>query len=107
MKPFRCSIADGNQQLPPFNHLIRSQQQRADIAERVIEQQAARAGKPQLVCELQQARQNIAKILDVERAMNLAEGNVDARSLGRALDRGAPRRVSSRRSRDSPKPSRS
>jgi hypothetical protein len=64
--------------------------QRADIAERVIEQQAARAGKPELANELRQARREIAKTYDVERALSVGDGNVDARILARAIDRGVP-----------------
>ena len=64
--------------------------ERADIAERVIEQQARRSAKPDLVQQLRQARQDIAKTHDIERALNVADGNVDARTLWRAMDRGVP-----------------
>jgi hypothetical protein len=56
----------------------------------VLEQQAKRAGSPELIDRLRQARTDIAKTYDVDRALNLADGNVDARILGRALDRGTP-----------------
>lgn len=62
--------------------------QKAGAYERVLEQEASRAGKPQLIQELRGARQNIAKTYDIERAINVGDGTVDARVLGRAMDKG-------------------
>ena len=64
--------------------------QQAQMLETFLEKEAARRGKPQLVDEMRQARQDIAKTYDVERSLNIGDGNVDARILGRALDRGKP-----------------
>lgn len=63
---------------------------KADMLETVIENQAARANKPELVDKLKEARMLIAKSYNVEDALNVANGNVDARVLGSALDKGAP-----------------
>lgn len=64
--------------------------QKADMLERFIERQATMVGKPDLVPQLRDARTYIAKTYDVERALNLGNGNVDAQIIGRALDRGKP-----------------
>lgn len=55
-----------------------------------IDAAAQASGKPELVKALKEARVQIAKIHDVERAVNVGTGGVDASVLGRALDRGAP-----------------
>lgn len=56
--------------------------------ENVIEKQAIQFGKPDLVSQLKQAREGIAKNYDVERAWNPGSGEVDAVAIGRMLDRG-------------------
>lgn len=58
--------------------------------ETFLEGIATNAGKPQLVKELRQARQDIAKTFDVERALNVATGDVSARVLGSLVDKGKP-----------------
>jgi hypothetical protein len=55
-----------------------------------LEKVASQAGKPELVDQLRQARQQIAKTYTAENALNLGSTNIDARALGRALDKGAP-----------------
>lgn len=62
----------------------------SEMLERVIEKSATKANRPELVDALKDARRQIAKTYDVERALNLGTGDVSAPSLGRALDRGAP-----------------
>ena len=62
----------------------------AEMLERLIERQATTAGRPELVAQLRDARTYIAKTWDVERALNLGNGNVDAQIIGRAMDRGRP-----------------
>lgn len=51
---------------------------------------AKAAGKPELITQLQAARQYRARIADVEMALNVADGNVSAPLLGRMLDKGRP-----------------
>lgn len=52
--------------------------------------EAVKAGKPDLVPAMREARQAIAKVWDVKRALNVGDGNIDAQALGRMLDHGAP-----------------
>lgn len=62
----------------------------ATMLERVLERQAAQSGRPELIPQLREARTTIAKTWDVERALNLGDGNVNAKIIGKALDRGRP-----------------
>ena len=62
----------------------------ATALEQQLEQIARQAMKPQLIQELRAARQAIAKTYDVERALNVATGDVSAAVLGRAVDKGKP-----------------
>ncbi len=64
--------------------------QRAQTLETLLDRMATRAGRPDLVPEMRESRQYIAKTYDVERALNMGNGNVDANIIGRALDRGRP-----------------
>lgn len=58
--------------------------------ENLIESFAKALNRPKLVDELRAARTKIAKTYEIENALNVDTGNVDARILGRARDRGAP-----------------
>lgn len=58
--------------------------------ESIFEEMARDAGQPNLINELRSARTYIAKTYDIERALNLGNGNVDAQIIGRVLDRGRP-----------------
>lgn len=62
----------------------------ADKLERGLEQVAAQAGQPELVTAMREARTQIAKTYDLERALNVGDGNIDARVIGRLLDQGKP-----------------
>ena len=62
---------------------------KAGAMEKRIDLEAVKAGRPELIPALKEARQAIAKTWDVERALNLGDGTIDAASLGRALDHGA------------------
>lgn len=64
--------------------------QDAQTIEATFESAAQSSGKPDLLGQLRQARTQIAKSYDYERALNADTGNVDARMIGRARDRGAP-----------------
>lgn len=63
---------------------------RAQVLENQLEAVAVASGKPGLVQSLREARTAIAKTYDVERALNVATGDVSAPILGRMLDKGAP-----------------
>lgn len=64
--------------------------ERAEMLERVIEREASKAGQPGLLESLREARQKIAKTYDVEAALNLGNGEISARAIGRMLDKGKP-----------------
>jgi hypothetical protein len=62
----------------------------AEVLEKVISREAMKAGKPGLLNELRDARRSIAKVYDVDRALNVGTGDVSAHILGRAVDKGRP-----------------
>ena len=55
-----------------------------------IEKAAIAGGRPDLVDELRNARTQIAKSHDIERALNVGNSDVSAPIIGRALDKGKP-----------------
>lgn len=61
-----------------------------DAIEANMEKAAIAAGRPDLVPALKEARVRLAKNYNVERALNVGSGDVDAAVLGRMLDRGLP-----------------
>jgi len=65
-------------------------QAKAAAMEQRLQAEAIKAGKPDLVPQMKEAKQAIAKTWDVERALNLGDGSVDAKALARAYDHGAP-----------------
>jgi hypothetical protein len=89
---------DANAQHKFYNHTpnpevlakARSLDAEAARLESYLEGIASNAGKVNLVDELRRARTQIAKTYDVERALNIGTGDVAARSLGKALDKGKP-----------------
>jgi hypothetical protein len=62
---------------------------KATAMEGRLDAEAVRVGKPDLVPQMRAARQDIAKTWDVERALNLGDGTIDAQVLGRLHDHGA------------------
>lgn len=62
----------------------------ANRLEQYLEDVATNAGRPNLVNEIREARRDLAKTYDIERALNVADGNVSAPVLGRAVDAGRP-----------------
>lgn len=64
--------------------------QRVAALEAQIEAAARNAGNAGLVDRLRQARIDIARVHEVDRALNVGTGDVSAPVLGRARDRGAP-----------------
>lgn len=63
---------------------------KADRLESTIDNLAKHAGKPELLEQLQAARMLYARTYDIERALNLGDGNISAPILGRMLDQGRP-----------------
>lgn len=74
---------------PAVEKAARALSAEANGWENFLEQEAIKAGKPDLVASLKEARANVAKTFDVERALNTSTGNVVATDLGRAIDKGA------------------
>jgi hypothetical protein len=63
---------------------------KAHELESEIEETVKRLGRPELIDRLRDARQLIARTYDVERAMNLGDGNISAQIIGRMFDQGRP-----------------
>jgi hypothetical protein len=63
---------------------------KAEGFEQQLEGFAQKAGRPALIDELREARKQIAKSYDVERALNVGDAGVSAPALGRMLDKGKP-----------------
>lgn len=63
---------------------------KAQMYETAIERIARMNGKPDLVSSLREARMKMAKNYDVEHALNMGDGGVDATVIGRMLDKGKP-----------------
>lgn len=62
----------------------------SDQLEQSLESEAAASGRNELVKDLREAREMIAKTYTVERALNKGSGDIDARVLGRMFDKGKP-----------------
>lgn len=62
----------------------------AEMIERVIEKQAIKSGRPELVNDLREARKYIARTYSIEKALNLGSGNVEAKLIGKQLDNRVP-----------------
>lgn len=76
--------------MPDIQKQAESASNLAKSLERDIENVAVAAGRPELVEQLKASRQLIARTYDIERALNVADGNVSANIIGRMLDKGAP-----------------
>ena len=61
-----------------------------DNLESALEKIVRKAGKPGLVDDIREARRQIAKSYDIEKALNVGTGNISAPVLGRAFDKGRP-----------------
>lgn len=75
---------------PADRHAAIAKDQRVASLELQIEAAAQNVNNPGLVDRLRQARKDIARVHEVDRALNVGSGDVSAPVLGRALDRGAP-----------------
>lgn len=62
----------------------------AESIDRDMEHIATSLGQPELLNRLKAARQVYARTYDVERALNLGDGNVSLPIIGRMLDQGRP-----------------
>lgn len=64
--------------------------EQANKIETWIEEAVQNYGQPQLLQDLRNSRQQIAKTYEVENALNNATGNVNARSLAKSFNKDAP-----------------
>lgn len=62
----------------------------AQRIENTFEELAKTTDKPNLLKNLREGRELIAKTYDVDRALNVATGDISAKILGRAVDKGRP-----------------
>src|SRR5690606_24838065 len=58
--------------------------------EDLIDRNLQASGQQELLKNYRAARQTLAKVYDVEKALNVASGNVDAKKLGSTLAKGRP-----------------
>ena len=91
IKQFRASAA-GNKasQDPAKKALGRTQNKIANALEDLIDRNLQQTGQTALLNNYRSARQTLAKVYDVEKAMNKGSGNVDANKLANALAKGRP-----------------
>lgn len=62
----------------------------SDMLEQSLQGEAGSAGRPELIRQLSEARKQIAKTYDIERAINPATGDVSAPIIGALLKKGRP-----------------
>jgi flagellar biosynthesis chaperone FliJ len=62
-------------------------EQKVSVLEKLIEKEASQVGKSGLAQRVREARVALAKNHDVENALNLGDGNVDAKVIGKMLQK--------------------
>lgn len=72
---------------PAVRRELATAESKVNVLERLIENEARKAGKTGLVDAVKQARKALAKNHDVERALNIGDGTVDAKIIGGMLDK--------------------
>ena len=65
----------------------------AKFYEDLVDQEATNLNRPDLLAALRDARQKLAKNYDVERALNVSTGEVDAKVLGRMYEKDKGKRM--------------
>lgn len=75
---------------PAAKALGSAQMKVAAALEDLVERNLDRAGSVNLLRDYRAARTNLARLYDVEKALNTSTGNVDAHVLGRAAKKGRP-----------------
>lgn len=80
----------GTRLSPEDSRQLQNLQHRSTFLETHLEAIARNSGRPELMNELRQARTNIAKSHDVQRALNLGDASVSAPAIGGVLNREAP-----------------
>lgn len=74
---------------PEIKEKAQTLSQEAETYHSILEQEALKAGKKELVPQMVEARKKIAQSYDIQRSLNLGNADVSASSLGGALDSGA------------------
>lgn len=77
----------GQSPSPAVRRELAAAESKVDVLERLIEKEAGKAGKTGLVDAVKEARVALAKNHDVERALNVGDGNVQAKIIGGMLDK--------------------
>jgi hypothetical protein len=72
---------------PDARKLAESFDKEADTADKLMTMHAKRAGKPDLVDRIAVARKQLAKNYEVERALNVGTGSVDAQYFAREINK--------------------
>ena len=72
---------------PAVRRELATAENKVNVLERLIENEAGKAGKTGLVDAVKEARKALAKNHDVERALNIGDGTVDAKIIGGMLDK--------------------
>lgn len=62
----------------------------AQMFEQRLANETQKAGRPELMQQMREARAEMAKTYNVERALNLGDGSIDPTVLARAYDKGVP-----------------
>lgn len=91
IKQFRASASANKAATDPGKKALgRAQNKIASALEDLIDRNLQATGNQGLLANYRDARQTLAKVYDVEKAMNKASGNVDAIKLAQALQKGRP-----------------
>lgn len=91
IKQFRFSGSSNRAaQDPAKKALGKAQMKIAGALEDLIDRNLQATGAQDLLTNYRAARQTLAKVYDVEKALNTASGNIDAKKLGAALAKGRP-----------------
>lgn len=83
----------GRMPSPAIRKEAMAAQNKVAMLERVIEKEASLMGRPELATQLKQARVALAKVHDVDKAINIGSGHVDASVLGRTLAKSGEKAV--------------
>lgn len=91
IKQFRSNASANRISTDPAKKALgKAQGKVAGALEDLIDRNLQQAGNPELLANYQQARQTLAKTYDVEKALNPANGSIDASKLAAQLKKGRP-----------------
>lgn len=91
VKQLRFAGSGNKGAMDPAKRALGSAQMKvAGALEDLIERNLERGGAPELLTNFRDARTTLAKVYDIEKALNPASGNVDAAKLAQLLKKGRP-----------------